>query len=81
MRAGIGAHYSYYVQLVATKRDLMRVANLKSRQRGGEAGRAQSCIGTVITEISGTRLGRERAASPPTKICMRGNSFNFNHHN
>jgi len=43
LRAGIGARYSYYVQLVATKRDWMPVANLKSRQRGGEAGRAQSC--------------------------------------
>ena len=38
--------YNYHVQLVATKARLMRVPNLKfwsPRQRGGEAGRAQSC--------------------------------------
>jgi hypothetical protein len=38
--------YNYCVQLVAVRRDWMRVANLKSRsarQRGGEAGRANEC--------------------------------------
>jgi len=55
LRAGIGARYSYYVQLVATKRDWMPVANLKSRQRGGEAGRAQSCSIAPYTNFGGVR--------------------------
>ena len=40
LQPSIGVRYDYYVQLVATKRDRMRVANLKfwgARQRGGEA--------------------------------------------
>jgi hypothetical protein len=43
LQPSIRLRYNYYVQLVAIRRDWMRVANLKSRQRGVEAGRAQSC--------------------------------------
>jgi hypothetical protein len=46
LQPSIQLRYNYYVQLVATKRDWMRVPNLKSRsarQRGGEAGRAHHC--------------------------------------
>ena len=48
LRIATAVRYSYYVQLVAIRRDWMRVPNLKSRsarQRGGgEAGRAHHCI-------------------------------------
>ena len=43
--------YNYYVQLVATRRDWMRVPNLKiwsARQRGVEAGRAHHCMDGVM---------------------------------
>ena len=51
---------------------------------GAKIGDRHAKDSTVGCKISVTRLGRERAASHPTKIYMRGdsfNSFNFNHLN
>ena len=49
LQLSIGVCFNYYVQLVATKRGRMRVANLKfwsARQKG--AGRAQSCTRRLL---------------------------------
>jgi hypothetical protein len=47
--------------------DWMRVANLKSRQRGVEAGRAQSCISIIIILLAGFSLIENHAAF--TTLC------------
>ena len=55
LQPSIRLRYNYYVQLVATRRDWMRVPNLKiwsPRQRGVEAGHEQSCV----TSIDGVLL-------------------------
>ena len=65
LRVATAIRYNYYVQLVATKRSQMRVANLKfwsARQRGGEA---QSC--TVLCE-SIAKIKLKRASCLQTLI-------------
>ena len=47
LQLSIGVRYNYYVQLVAIKRNWMRVANLNFARGGGEAGHAHSCSEAV----------------------------------
>ena len=54
LRAATAVRYNYYVQLVATRRNWMRGANLNLAKGGGEAGRATGC---TVRQKSGS-LGR-----------------------
>jgi hypothetical protein len=46
LQPSIWLRYNYYVQLVATKRNWMRVTNLNLAKKRGEAGRATGCSHT-----------------------------------